>query len=125
MKASVILAGVLTLWVGLAHGRPGHFFYTFPSSQTHVARDALGNQHTAYAYDDGHSSSVSVSRSDVSKHLTYVPVPVVAPVVHTHLAHAAHPAIYDEAVPVLAAASPDYHSYASYAPSYYGGGYYL
>jgi len=122
MHTSVILIGVLTLWVGLVVGRPqpglGHYFYSYPapSSHTSVVRDALGNQATAYSYQDGHSSSVAVSRNDVSKHLTYVPVPV-APVLH-QVHHAQ--VVYEE--PVIAAA-PAYHHH-QIPSAYYGGEYY-
>jgi len=54
---------VLALNGSLAKPKPG-FIYSFPAASSHttVLRDALGNQATAYAYQDGHSSSVAVSR---------------------------------------------------------------
>ncbi|OXA55587.1 uncharacterized protein LOC110849413 [Folsomia candida] len=117
MQTSVIIVGVLALWVGFAQGKPGHFFYGYPpSSQTTVLRDALGNQATAYSYQDGHSSSVAVSRNDVSKHLTYVPVPVAAPVLHQHV----EPIVYEQ--PALVA-GPAYH-YSNHLPAAHYGGYY-
>ena len=62
----------------MASAKPG-FLLTVPaaSSDVSVVRDALGNQATSYAYQDGHSSAVAVSRSDVSKHLVYQAAPVV------------------------------------------------
>jgi len=82
-----------------------------------VVRDALGNQATAYAYQNGHSA-VAVSRNDVSKHLVTVAQPVVhAPVVsYEHHVAPAYPAYQTHAY----AAYPSY----SYNPYYFGGHYY-
>lgn len=57
-----------------------------------------------------------LSFSDVSKHLTYVPVPVAAPVLHQHV----EPIVYEQ--PALVA-GPAYH-YSNHLPAAHYGGYY-
>ncbi|CAG7698443.1 unnamed protein product [Allacma fusca] len=77
MNSSVVCIVLLAV-VALSSARPG-VIYSYPaaSSDTSVVRDALGNQQTSYAYQDGHSSAVALTRNDVSKHLVYQTAPVV------------------------------------------------
>ena len=108
--------------IDLSVGAPGLFFTHLPSqpADTKVFRDYLGNQQTSYAYQDGHSSAVAVSRSDSNTYLVH-PQPVVyetqvaavAPAVPVAPAVAAVAA----PAPVVPAVATDYHHYHHYQPA--------
>lgn len=54
----------MSVLVSMSVAAPGVFYSALPapSSDTKVFRDYLGNQATSYAYQDGHSSAVALSR---------------------------------------------------------------
>ena len=107
----------MTIAVVSAAPRPG-LLYSLPaaSQDTQVVRDALGNQHTSYAYQDGHSSAVAVSRSDVSKHLVYHQPQVVYQPQQVVYQHAPAPAYYETAhAPLVYQQEQYFHQ----APTYF------
>jgi len=104
MNSSIVICVLMAVAVSLtsAAPKPGLFYVPAASSDTQVVRDALGNQQTSYAYQDGHSSAVAVSRSDVTKHLVYQPAPVQvvyqhAPAYYSAVHHA--PLVYSHEAP--------------------------
>ena len=103
----------MALAINLSVGAPGLYFQHLPSqpADTKVFRDVLGNQQTSYAYNDGHSSAVAVSRSDSNTHLVYPPVVYETQVAAVAPAVPVAPAVAAPVVPAFADYHQHYHGY--------------